>query len=139
MAEVDFENTNPLSRYNRGMLLEKIHALPRNNSGRFLEKMHWGKFLAPALFLAPESMGAVVGACPTTPKNGFARLVRTRETLGVSLTLPSCGQSPRYALRTVYVFSLRAVNQCPHLLRKIGKVARIAPQICQTKFAPKAQ
>ena len=78
--------------------------------------MHWGKFLAPALFLAPESMGAVVGACPTTPKNGFA----------------SSGAHSGNAWRFPYASLLRAVNQCPHLLRKIGKVERIAPQICQT-------
>ena len=35
------------------------------------------------------------------------------------------------ATRYPYNFSLRAVNQCPHLLRKIGKVARNPPQICQ--------
>ena len=42
----------------------------RSAMGEFWGKEYWGKFLAPALFLAPKSKGAVVGASPTTPKNG---------------------------------------------------------------------
>ena len=47
-----------------------------------------------------------------------------------SPTFP-CGRKPRYALRTVYDFSLRAVRHRPHLLRKIGKVG--AARICFAK------
>ena len=46
------------------------------------------------------------------------------------LTLPDNSGN---AWRFPYNFSLRAVNQCPHLLRKIGKVERIAPE-----FFPKS-
>ena len=130
--------------------------------------MHWGKFLAPALFLAPKSKGAVVGASPTTPKNGFgsssahsgnAEAFPLRFPLAGSQSMPAFASQNRGKTRRKqgevdvshrraafevatretprrfpYNFSLRAKKRRPHLLRKIGKVERIAPQIFQKRI-----
>ena len=48
---------------------------------------------SPCPFPRAQKARARLWAAPTTSENGSARLEHTRETLGVSLTLPSCGQS----------------------------------------------